>query len=145
LSRTARPLALLALAASATAAAFAHAPEAAAQPPASSSGVAVDSVAEYHGWYRWRFEGSEFVPCGVEASDRPWWVVPTVVAMQQRDSLVATVMPGGTGPVFVRVRGIAGARLRKGVGHLGANSRYFRLLEVLDMRPGDGAACPTRA
>jgi hypothetical protein len=141
-SRVTRPLAVLALAAAAALAAS-RPHEAAAQEPA--PGVRPDSIAEYFGWYRWRFEGSEFVACGVDAGDRPWWVVPTVVAVAQRDSLAATVTPGGTGPVFVRVRGIAGTRIPKGVGHLGGSARYFRLLEVLDMRAADGATCPVRA
>jgi hypothetical protein len=103
-----------------------------------------DSIAEYFGWYRWGFEHSEFVACGTGSNDRPWWVIPTVVAMRQRDSLAADVMPGGTGPVFVRVRGIAGKRVPTGAGHLGGSARYFRLLEVLDMRKAEGATCPVR-
>lgn len=110
-----------------------------------SRGVAVDSLAEYVGWYQWGFEHSEFIACGVARGDGPWWVVPTVVALAQRDSLAATVIPGGTGPVFVRVRGIAGTRLPKGVGHLGGSTRYFRVQEVLAMRKAEGASCPVRA
>jgi hypothetical protein len=97
-------------------------------------GVVADSLAEYVGWYRWGFERSEFVACEVPAGDRPWWVVPTDAAIQQRDSLAAVVTPDAAGPVFVRVRGIAGQRLPNGAGHLGGSARYFRLLEVLDMK-----------
>ena len=114
---------------------------AAVQPRA---GVVQDSVAEYWGFYRWPFEHSEFVACGTASDDRPWWVVPTVDALRQRDSLAAIVSPDAKGPVFVRVRGIAGARLGGGAGHLGGNTRYFRLFEVLDMRKADGATCPAR-
>jgi hypothetical protein len=137
--RTLVPLALIVLAA------FTAQRPAAAAAQERDQGVVVDSLVEYHGWYRWRFEGSEFVACGVASNDRPWWVVPTEVAIRQRDSLVANVMPGGTGPVFVRVRGVAGARIPRGIGHLGGSTRYFRLLEVLDMRKEEGATCPRRA
>jgi hypothetical protein len=108
------------------------------------AGVVQDSVAEYWGFYRWPFEHSEFVACGTASDDRPWWVVPTVDALRQRDSLAAVVSPDAKGPVFVRVRGVAGARLRGGAGHMGASTRYFRLFEVLDMRKADGAACPMK-
>jgi hypothetical protein len=114
---------------------------AAVQPRA---GVVQDSVAEYWGYYRWPFEHSEFVACGTAADDRPWWVVPTVDALRQRDSLAATVSPDAKGPVFVRVRGVAGARLNGGAGHMGGSTRYFRLFEVLDMRKADGATCPAK-
>ena len=111
----------------------------------SARGVKVDSLAEYVGFYRWGFEHSEFVACGVDAGDRPWWVVPTADAMRQRDSLAATMSPDAKGPVFVRVRGIAGSRLPRGVGHLGGSTRYFRVQEVLSMRRADGASCPVGA
>ncbi|AHG88348.1 hypothetical protein J421_0811 [Gemmatirosa kalamazoonensis] len=114
----------------------------AAQP---ARGVVVDTVAEYVGFYRWPFEHSEFVACGTTPSDRPWWVVPTADAMRQRDSLAAIVTPDAKGPVFVRVRGIAGARMPAGAGHMGGSTRYFRLFEVLDMRKADGASCPVKA
>ena len=56
-------------------------------------------------------------------------------------------MPAGTEkPVFVRVRGIAGPRMPSGVGHLGGNTRYFRLFEVTEMRAATGTravgSCP---
>ena len=114
---------------------------AAAQP---ARGVVTDTVAEYVGFYRWPFEHSEFVACGTTPSDRPWWVVPTADAMRQRDSLAAIVTPDAKGPVFVRVRGIAGARIPMGAGHMGGSTRYFRLFEVLDMKKADGATCPVR-
>ena len=107
--------------------------------------VVADSLAEYAGWYRWGFEHSEFVACAAAANDRPWWAVPTNVALAQRDSLAAAVTPGASGPVFVRVRGVAGQRLAMGAGHLGASTRYFRVLEVLEMRKAEGATCPVAA
>jgi hypothetical protein len=113
--------------------------------PQPRRGAVQDSVAEYWGFYRWPFEHSEFVACGTAADDRPWWVVPTVDALRQRDSLAAIVSPDAKGPVFVRVRGVAGARLGGGAGHLGGSARYFRLFEVLDMKKADGAACPMKS
>jgi len=136
---------LLVMAALAAACAHHAAPAVAQLAPQPARGVVADSVAEYVGWYRWSFEHSEFVACGVDAGDRPWWVVPTGDAMRQRDSLAAIVAPGGQGPVFVRVRGIAGGRVATGAGHMGGSTRYFRLFAVLDMRKGDGATCPARA
>jgi hypothetical protein len=150
MSRRIRSLALLALAAPA-ALAGAHRARAQARPLAAptsadtSIGVKVDTLAEYVGWYRWGFEHSEFVACGVARGDAPWWVVPTGVAVRQRDSLAATVAPGSTGPVFVRVRGIVGAPVPVGAGHLGGSTRYFRVQEVLSMQKADGASCPVRA
>jgi hypothetical protein len=70
--------------------------------------------------------------------------VPTGDALRQRDSLAAIVSPDAKGPVFVRVRGIAGARVPRGAGHMGGSTRYFRLFEVLDMRKADGATCPMK-
>jgi hypothetical protein len=115
------------------------------QPGVSARGVVQDSVAEYFGFYRWPFEHSEFVACGTPSDDRPWWVVPTGDALRQRDSLAAIVSPGAKGPVFVRVRGVVGARLTMGAGHMGGSTRYFRLFEVLDMRKADGAMCPMKS
>ena len=112
-----------------------------------SPGVAVDSLAEYVGFYRWGFEHSEFIACGVARDDRPWWVVPTAVALAQRDSLVARLdsTRSTQGPVLARVRGIVGRRVPMGAGHMGASTRYFRVQEVLEITPADGASCPLHA
>jgi hypothetical protein len=147
-----RPSLIVALALGAVAAGCAHratpslAPTTSGDAVDTARGVAVNAVGEYVGWYRWAFEHSEFVACGVAANDRPWWVIPTADALRQRDSLAAIVVPDREGgePVFVRVRGIAGGRVATGAGHLGASTRYFRLLEVLEMRKADGATCPAR-
>ena len=120
-------------------------PQSLAVAPQPRAGVVQDSVAEYWGFYRWPFEHSEFVACGTAADDRPWWVVPTGDAMRQRDSLAAIVSPNAKGPVLVRVRGVAGARMTMGAGHMGGSTRYFRLFEVLDMKKADGASCPMRS
>jgi len=141
------PLAAVLVALAAAACAHRHSEpqslaSAAVQPRA---GVVQDSVAEYWGFYRWPFEHSDFVACGTAADDRPWWVVPTADALRQRDSLAAIVSPDAKGPVFVRVRGVAGARLSMGAGHMGGSTRYFRLFEVLDMKKAEGAACPMKS
>jgi len=101
-----------------------------------------DAVAEYRGRYTSGFEDSRFIACDVPAADRPWWVVLSDDALRQRDSLRALLPQPVRPELFVRWRGIPGRS--ESAGHMGRSTRYFRVVEILELRAVHPADCGGR-
>lgn len=98
---------------------------------------------EYRGAYQRGFEQSWFAPCDAPRDDKMWWVTLTDAAMQQRDSILASLKTAPTDGLAVRWRGTISAQMP--AGHMGRGSRYMLVTEILEIRPLSGAGfCGTR-
>ena len=99
------------------------------------------TIQEYRGAYQRGFEQSWFVPCDAPSpDDRLWWVTLTDEALQQRDSLLATLHSDKRDGLVVRWRATLGPRMPAGM--MGRGTRYMLVTEILEVRPvPDGGAC----
>lgn len=98
-------------------------------------------IREFRGAYQRGFEQSWFVPCDAPSpDDRLWWVTLTDEALQQRDSLLATLHSDKRDGLVVRWRATLGPRMPAGM--MGRGTRYMLVTEILEVRPvPDGGAC----
>ncbi len=92
---------------------------------------------EYRGSYQRGFEKSWFAPCDAPSGDGMWWVTLTDAAVEQRDSLLATLKMPRTDGLAVRWRGTISPLMP--AGHMGKGSRYMLVTEIIDIKPLSGA------
>ena len=98
------------------------------------------AVTEFRGHYTHGFEISRFVPCHASRDDQPWWVILSPRALEQRDSVLATLpVAAGRQALFVHWLGTVG--LRTSAGHLGQSTRYLQVTELLELRVAQGGDC----
>jgi hypothetical protein len=99
---------------------------------ACSGGAAEADV--YEGHFIFGFETSSFEPCGQEEA---WWVVGE--SLTELTQAYSDISPESYNPVFVRLRGEISKSGQ--YGHLGAYTREFQVLEVLEVRQADPQDC----
>ena len=113
--------------------------------PGAASPVPRDTATrEYRGAYQRGFEQSWFIPCDSPQDDKMWWVTLTDEALQQRDSMLATIVAPATHGLSVRWRASVSARMP--AGHGGRGTRYMLVTKILDIRPmPDAVGCGSRS